>query len=115
MKQMVPLKGNTMKSFNKVLVVMAVSMTALVGMSANAQQPWSGEQPVFDNFSNGSGVAANRAEVQAQARQAIADYAFSDGKNSQVVSNTQASQLSRAEVHAQAIEAVRSNRIAVGE
>lgn len=105
-----------MKSLNKVLVAVAVSMTALVGVSAQAQQPWSGEQPAFGDFSYAHTGAVNAADVQAQARQAIANNTFSDAKTNRVQINPQASsQVSRAQVHAQAVEAMRNNSIAVGE
>ena len=104
-----------MKSFNKVLAVVAVSMTALVGVSAQAAQPWSGEQPTFSSFSDTNTGSVNRADVQAQARQAIANNTFSDAKNNRVVINPQAAQTTRAEVHAQAVEAMQNNTIAVGE
>lgn len=104
-----------MKSFNKVLAVVAVSMTAFVGVSANAQQPYAGEQPVFENLSSSTGSAVNATEVQAQARQAMADNALTNSEMNKVVIHSQASELSRAQVHAQAVEAAQNNRIAVGE
>ncbi|MDH5857458.1 hypothetical protein E8K88_04615 [Lampropedia aestuarii] len=104
-----------MKSFNKILAVVAVSMSTLAGVSAQAAQPWTGDQPRFGDFSDANTGAVNRADVQAQARQAIANNTFSDAKDNRVVVNPQASEASRAQVHAQAVEAMQNNSIAVGE
>ncbi|THJ35278.1 hypothetical protein E8K88_04610 [Lampropedia aestuarii] len=109
------MKGNTMKSFNKVLAVVAVSMTALVGVSAQTAQPWSGEQPRFEDFSYANTGSVNRADVQAQARQAIANNSFSDAKDNRVVINPQATQTTRTQVHAEAVDAMQNNRIKVGD
>lgn len=106
-----------MKSIHKVLAIAAISMTALVGLSANATQAWSGEQPVFNDITYASTPAVNASEVQAQARQAIKSHAFNDQmtSNLQQAHNSQAAPLSRAQVQAEAAEAVRNNSIQVGE
>lgn len=90
-------------------------MTALVAASAHAAKPWSGEQPRFADFSDTNTDSVNRADVQAQARQAIANNTFSDATNSRAVINPQATQTTRAQVHAQAVEGMQNNSIAVGE
>lgn len=106
-----------MKSLNQVLVAAAVSMTALVGASAHAAQPSAGEQPVFESFKyESTGGAANPAEVQAQARQAIQEHAFDNQMTSNVdaAQHTQATALNRAQVSAKAQEAMNANQIRVG-
>lgn len=105
-----------MKSFNKILAVAAVSMTALVGVAAHAeQQPWSGEQPVFSDFKYQQTGAPNTTDVQAQARQAIQNHAFNDQMTSYSAQAQQGAALSRTQVQAQAAEAMRADRLQVGE
>jgi len=103
-----------MKSFNKILAVAAVSMTALAGVTAQAAEPWSGEQPVFSDFKYAVTGAVNAADVQAQAHQAIQSYAFNDQMTGYVQAQ-QGAGLSRAQVQAQAAEAMRTQRLEVGE
>lgn len=108
-----------MKSFNKILLVAAFSMTAYQGAAANNLQPWSGEQPLFADFNYPSGGGVNRSDVQAQARDAIANDAFRDGKNHLKglarSSNPQSSSLSGETVRAGGADALRTGQIRVGD
>lgn len=108
-----------MKKFTQILLVAAFSMTAYQGVSANNLQPWSGERPLFSDFNDPSGGGVNRSDVQAQAREAMANYAFRDGKNYHKAlnrsTNSQGSSLSSEAVRAGGADAIRTGQIRVGD
>lgn len=101
-----------MKLCNKLLFVAAISMAGLQGVSAQSvppSQPWAGERPLFSDFDQpraGSGVS--RAQVQNEARDAIANDRFSEGRahlaGLERSTNSQSSAVSRSAVRAESPE-----------
>ncbi|THU00246.1 hypothetical protein E9531_10790 [Lampropedia puyangensis] len=106
-----------MISLNKVLAVVAVSISAVAGVQAQAAQPAAGIHPLFEDLSYAGSSTVNRADVQAQARQAIQNHAFRDDVSaySEQAAASQGSALSRAQVHAEAVDAMKNDRLSVGE
>ncbi|RMX04780.1 DUF4148 domain-containing protein [Corticibacter populi] len=91
-----------------------ISMAAIAAAAASAAHAAAYGDDSVGDFDRQALSTHDRAEVQKEARAAIAQHAFRDDVTADFDRQQAGSQLSRERVHAQAVEAVRQHRIDTG-
>lgn len=100
--------------FKRIVAALTQARPAAAGQAGAV---WAGEQPHFDDLQHPQGAAVQAQQVQAQAREAMQNYAFNDEVVGAALaaSTPQRPPLSRAQVRAEAAEAMRTRQLRVGD